>query len=42
MEAQEVTPDQLLETLETDLEQMPASDVVEGQVNALKRQRGTG
>ena len=39
MEAQEVTPAQLLETLETDVEQMPASDVVEGQVNALKRQR---
>ena len=39
MEAQEVTPAQLLETLEMDLEQMPASDVVEGQVNALKRQR---
>ncbi len=39
MEAQEVTPDKLLESLETDLDQMPASDVVEGQVNALKRQR---
>lgn len=39
MEAQEVTPEKLLETLETDVEQMPASDVVEGQVNALKRQR---
>ncbi|KQB96268.1 chromosome segregation protein SMC [Loktanella sp. 1ANDIMAR09] len=39
MEAQEVTPQQLLETLETDVDQMPASEVVEGQVNALKRQR---
>ncbi len=39
MEAQEVTPEKLLETLETDLDQMPASDVIEGQVNALKRQR---
>ncbi len=39
MEAQEVTPAQLLESLEIDLEQMPAAEVVEGQVNALKRQR---
>ena len=39
MEAQEVTPAQLLESLATDLEKMPASEVVEGQVNALKRQR---
>jgi len=39
MEAQEVTPEALLETLDTDLDQMPASDVIEGQVNALKRQR---
>ena len=39
MEAQEVTPAQLLESLETDLDKMPASEVVEGQVNALKRQR---
>ena len=39
MEAQEVTPSQLLESLETDLEKMPAAEVVEGQVNALKRQR---
>ena len=39
MEAQEVTPAQLLESLGTDLEKMPASEVVEGQVNALKRQR---
>jgi chromosome segregation protein len=39
MEAQEVTPQKLLETLQTDVDQMPASEVVEGQVNALKRQR---
>ena len=39
MEAQEVTPDKLLESLETDVDQMPAAEVVEGQVNALKRQR---
>ncbi len=39
MEAQEVTPDKLLESLETDLDQMPASEKVEGEVNALKRQR---
>jgi chromosome segregation protein len=39
MEAQEVTPDKLLETLETDVAQMPAAEMVEGQVNALKRQR---
>ncbi|WP_458791451.1 chromosome segregation protein SMC [Yoonia sp. MH D7] len=38
-EAQDVTPAQLLENLATDLDQMPALDVVEGQVNALKRQR---
>jgi chromosome segregation protein len=39
MEAQDVTPQKLLETLETDVDQMPAAEVVEGQVNALKRQR---
>lgn len=39
MEAQEVTPEKLLETLETDVDQMPAAEVIEGQVNALKRQR---
>ncbi|WP_296424822.1 chromosome segregation protein SMC [Yoonia sp.] len=39
MEAQEVTPDKLLETLDVEVDKMPASDVVEGQVNALKRQR---
>ncbi len=39
MEAQEVTPAQLLESLETDLDQMPAAEKVEAEVNALKRQR---
>ncbi|WP_106745303.1 chromosome segregation protein SMC [Yoonia maritima] len=39
MEAQEVTPDKLLETLEMAVGDMPASDVIETQVNALKRQR---
>ena len=39
MEAQEVTPDKLLESLELSVDQMPASNVVEGEVNALKRQR---
>jgi len=39
MEAQEVTPEKLLETLETDVGNMPASEAIEGQVNALKRQR---
>ena len=39
MEAQDVTPAQLLENLDTDLDKMPAAEVVEGQVNALKRQR---
>ncbi|MBE0414518.1 chromosome segregation protein SMC [Yoonia sp.] len=39
LEAQEVTPDQLLESLDVVVDQMPASDAVEGQVNALKRQR---
>ena len=39
MEAQDVTPDKLLETLDADPEKMPASDVIEGQVNAYKRQR---
>ncbi len=38
-EAQEVTPQQLLESLNVDPDQMPASDVIENQVNALKRQR---
>ena len=39
IEAQEVAPEKLLETLDIDASQMPASDIVEGQVNALKRQR---
>ena len=39
MEAQDVTPDKLLETLDADPEKMPASNVIEGQVNAYKRQR---
>ena len=39
MEAQEVTPDKLLETLDVDVDQMPPSDKIEGDVNALKRQR---
>ncbi len=39
MEAQEVTPAQLLESLETDLEKMPAAEAIEAQVNAFKRQR---
>jgi len=39
MEAQEVTPAQLLETLDTDVDRMPPSERVETEVNALKRQR---
>jgi chromosome segregation protein len=39
MEAQEVAPEELLGSLDMDVTQMPASEVVEGQVNALKRQR---
>ena len=39
MEAQEVTPDKLLETLDADPETMPASEQIEAQVNAFKRQR---
>ena len=39
MEAQEVAPEKLLETLDMDVSQMPAAELVEGQVNALKRQR---
>ncbi len=39
MEAQDVTPAQLLEQIETNLDQIPAAEVVEGQVNVLKRQR---
>ena len=39
MEAQEVTPAQLLESLEMAVEDMPAAEKVEAEVNALKRQR---
>ena len=39
MEAQDVTPDQLLEQLQTDLDKMPPAEQVETQVNMLKRQR---
>jgi chromosome segregation protein len=39
VEAQDVAPEKLLETLDIDASQMPASDIVEAQVNALKRQR---
>jgi chromosome segregation protein len=38
-EAQEVTPEQLLESLGADPEKMPPSEEIEAQVNALKRQR---
>ena len=38
MEAQEVTPAQLLESLVISFEMMPESESVEGQVNALERQ----
>jgi len=39
MEAQEVTPDKLLESLDTDPDKMPPSEEIEAQVNAYKRQR---
>ncbi|MEJ6402937.1 chromosome segregation protein SMC [Yoonia sp. 2307UL14-13] len=39
LEAQEVTPDKLLESLGVDVDKMPDAEAVEGQVNALKRQR---
>jgi chromosome segregation protein len=39
MEAQEVTPEKLLESLGVSLDSMPESDAVEAQVNGLKRQR---
>jgi chromosome segregation protein len=39
MEAQSVTPQALLETLEVAVDDMPAADVIEGQVNGFKRQR---
>ena len=38
-EAQDVTPDTLLETLEVSPEDMPAAEVIENQVNQYKRQR---
>jgi chromosome segregation protein len=38
-EAQEVTPAQLLETLDVDPDKMPSSEAIENQVNAFKRQR---
>jgi chromosome segregation protein len=39
MEAQEMTPQALLEGLDVEVDKMPASEVIEGQVNGLKRQR---
>ena len=39
MEAQEVTPQQLLDSLDVAVDDMPPAEKVEGQVNALKRQR---
>ncbi|NBD30905.1 MAG: chromosome segregation protein SMC [Alphaproteobacteria bacterium] len=39
MEAQEVTPDKLLERLETDPNEMPDSETIENDVNRLRRQR---
>lgn len=39
MEAQDVTPAQLLVRLDVDVDSMPSIDAVEGQVNTLKRQR---
>ena len=39
MEAQELTPEKLLESLDVVVEQMPASEEVEAQVNAYRRQR---
>jgi chromosome segregation protein len=39
MEAQEMTPQSLLESLDVEVDKMPASEVIEGQVNGLKRQR---
>ncbi|MEL6571870.1 MAG: chromosome segregation protein SMC [Pseudomonadota bacterium] len=39
MEALEVTPQVLLEQLDVDVESLPASEVIEAQVNAFKRQR---
>ncbi len=39
MEAQEVTPEKLLQSLDADPDQMPPVDAIEGQVAALRRQR---
>ncbi|MEL6641170.1 MAG: chromosome segregation protein SMC, partial [Pseudomonadota bacterium] len=39
MEALDVTPQALLEQLDVDVEILPASEVIEAQVNAFKRQR---
>ena len=39
MEAQEIAPEKLLETLDVAPDAMPASEVIEGQVNQYKRQR---
>lgn len=39
LEAQEIAPEKLLETLDVAPDAMPASDVIEGQVNQYKRQR---
>tara|TARA_R110000737_G_scaffold265649_1_gene273367 strand:+ start:363 stop:1130 length:768 start_codon:yes stop_codon:yes gene_type:complete len=38
-EAQEMTPKQLLESLDIEVEKMPASEQIEADVNRLKRQR---
>ena len=39
MEAQQVTPDELLAALDVVPDQMPAAEVIEGQLNTYKRQR---
>lgn len=39
MEAQEMSPAELLTRLDVDVDSMPAVDVIEGQVNQYKRQR---
>lgn len=39
MEAQEVTPQQLLDTLDTNPDDMPPAEQIETQVNSFKRQR---
>lgn len=38
-EAQEMTPEELLASLGTEVEKMPPSEAIENQVNSLKRQR---